>query len=328
MRIPPSYNINSEILELIAKIDANKIFFSSITIPSLIKEKIQRMSLLKSSLFSARIEGNPLSFEDLKYERSDAQKKIEVFNILKTIEFIDKNITPHKKITKKIILILHGLAMDNLPVEKGVFRKEMGAIFNQAGVAVYLPPPPQKISGLLNKLLVYINSDFEKFPLINAFIAHLIFEKIHPFIDGNGRVGRLLIFLILKSNGQNFNIGIPFEEYLDENKSDYYYHLDNGLSKTEEYLMFMLKSFYFETEKIKELITHELEKKEEILLPPRQEEILNIIKDHAFVSFDMLRRRFLKIPERTLRYDLKKLFDMNLIIKIGKTKGSYYKIKN
>lgn len=63
-----------------------------------------------------------------------------------------------------------------------------------------------------------------------------------------------------------------------------------------------------------------------LLLPPRQEEIYAIIKEHRFVSFDFLRRRFFKVPARTLRYDLKKLTDKNYILKIGQTKGSYYRV--
>ena len=62
-------------------------------------------------------------------------------------------------------------------------------------------------------------------------------------------------------------------------------------------------------------------------LPPRQEEILNIIKDQIIVSFDMIHRRFMQVPPRTIRYDLKKLSDKKLIEKSGETKGSYYRIK-
>lgn len=62
-------------------------------------------------------------------------------------------------------------------------------------------------------------------------------------------------------------------------------------------------------------------------LPPRQEEILNIIKDHIVVSFDMIRRRFIQVPERTLRYDLKKLLDRKLVEKSGETRGRYYRVR-
>ncbi len=326
MRIPPPYQISPEILELIAKIDANIIFFSSVDIPPQLKEKIQRVSLLKSSLFSARIEGNSLTLEDVETS-SDKQKKLEIYNIIKAIRYIDKEFSLKDKIDRKLILVLHKIVMDNIAFQAGKFRREMGAIFNQAGAAIYVSPPPTKILLLIDKFIRYLNDDNKRFPLLTSFIAHLIFEKIHPFIDGNGRLGRILIFAVLKSKGYNLSLFIPFEEYLDEHKDDYYYYIDIGMERPEKYLLFMLKAFYEQTEKIKRTLVEGINKKETILLPLRQEEIFNVIKDHYLVSFDFVRRRFLKIPERTLRYDLKKLCDRELILKIGKTKGSCYKVK-
>ncbi len=328
MLIPPQYKVTPEILELISKIEANRIYFSSRELPVQVKEKIQRVSILKSSLFSARIEGNPLSLEEIDTDPSEDVKKIEIFNILKAVEFIDRNIKVGQEISAEEILKLHSIVMTDLFSQLGVFRQEMGAIFNSAGVAVYLSPPPKEIPVLLKKLLKYINSGEEKFPLISVFISHLVFEKIHPFIDGNGRVGRLLVFAILKSKNWHFEVSIPFEEYLDEHKSDYYYYLDIGLKEPEEYLIFMLNAFLDQTEKTKKLLEDEISKKETLFLPPRQEEMLNIIKDHQVMSFDGIKRRFLKVPERTLRYDLKKLLDLNLIEKSGVTKGNYYRAKS
>lgn len=327
MQIPPPYKIDPEILDLISKIEANKIYLSSKELPVQIKEKIQRVSILKSSLYSARIEGNPVTLEEIDTNSKEEQKKIEIFNILKAVEFIDKNIKQGQVISEVEILKIHSIVMNDIFAQQGVFRQEMGAIFNSAGVAVYLSPPPKQIPVFLKKLLVYINLSKERFPLVAALIAHLVFEKIHPFIDGNGRVGRLLIFAILKAKNWHFEVNIPFEEYLDEHKSDYYYYLDIGLKDPEEYLIFMLNAFLMQTEKTKKLLEEEIGKKESIFLPPRQEEILNIIKDHLVISFDEVRRRFLKIPERTLRYDLKKLLDLKLIEKSGVTKGNYYRAK-
>ncbi|KKP51225.1 MAG: Filamentation induced by cAMP protein Fic [Candidatus Roizmanbacteria bacterium GW2011_GWA2_33_33] len=300
-------------------------YLSSLPIPKELKQKIQRISLLKSSLFSARIEGNPLTLEAVNKGETDNEKNKEIFNILKANKYLEKTIKNKFKINKKFIYDLHSLVMfGELGKTKG-FRNEMGAIFNQAGVAAYLSPPPTQVNGLVNQLIEYINSNVEKFPLICAIISHLVFEKIHPFVDGNGRVGRLLIFSILKAKGYGEVYLIAFEKYLDENKSDYYYYLDHGLKKTEDYLVFMLNSFLKESEELKKQIESAKNGKEK-LLPPRQEEIYLIIKEHTIASFDNIRRRFLKVPERTLRYDLKKLVDKGLAIKIGQTKGSYYKI--
>lgn len=327
MKIPPLYKITREIHAVLRKIESHKHFFISLFIPPGVKKKLQRLSLLKSSLFSARIEGNPLTIET--FDSTPAtQKKIEVSNIMSAVKYIESKIKVGKPITEKSILVLHTIVMKNLAVETGFFRKEMSAIFNKAGNAVYLPPNPTQINALISQLFVYINKNEEKSPLIQALLAHLIFEKIHPFLDGNGRVGRLLIQAVLKARGYDFSLFIPCEEYLDEHKGDYYHYLDIGMKDTNAYLRFMLDGFFTQLEKVKNVLTQELEKKEEILLlPPRQEEMYRIIKDHRVVSFDFLRRRFLKVPARTLRYDLKKLVKNEYVVKIGKTKGSYYKVK-
>lgn len=326
MKIPPTYSITSEILEIISKIDANRYFFSSLKISTNFKDKIHRLGTLKSSVFSARIEGNPLTVDSL--EKTDREKsKIEIFNILKTINYIDKEIKPGKKISKKIITNLHKIVMNKVGAKPGYLKEEEGAIFNEAGIAVYISPPFKEILNLLDKLLKYINSPKEKFPLVCAFISHLIFEKIHPFLDGNGRVGRLLVLAILRSKNYNFGFHIPFEEYLDEHKDEYYYTIDTGLSKTGRFLLFMLKAFFEETEKIKTIVVEEKKDLEENNLPPRQEEIYKILKEQKLIPFDSIYRRFLKVPKRTLRYDIKKLIDKGFIVKIGSTRGSFYKAK-
>ncbi len=327
MKIPPSYTVTPEMLGFIAKIEAERLHIASLTLPKPLKEKIQRVSLLKSSLFSARIEGNPLKLADVDTGNKKSQKKIEVFNITKAIRFIDGHV---RKGDLKIdtLLQIHMLVLKNLSPGAGHIRATASAIFNQAGVAVYMPPPPRSISKLLDDLLFFVNSDTEKFPLIAAFVAHLVFEKIHPFLDGNGRVGRLLISSILKSRGWDFTFSVPFEEYLDNHKDDYYFHLDKGQVDTNDYLLFMLEAFWQQTQTIKAQIEEELARGDKVFLPPRQEEIYNVIRDHKVVPFDMIRRRFVKVPERTLRYDLKKLLDRELIEKSGETRGRFYRVKN
>jgi len=327
MKIPPIYTITPEIIEIITKIEAYRINFASLNIPTQIKDNIQRVSLLKSSLYSARIEGNPLELNDISLEKSKEINKLEIFNIIDASRFIQNHAT-NNRISKDILLELHKRVLKNIEPNAGFLRKEQSAIFNQAGVAEYMPPSFFEVPKLLDELLIYINNNNEKFPLVTAFVSHLIFEKIHPFLDGNGRVGRLLISLILKAKGWDLTFTIPLEESLDENKNEYYFYLDKGLEDTNEYLLFMLNAFFAEIEKIKDQIETESAKKDQLFLPPRQEEIFNIIKDHGVISFDMVRRRFLKVPERTLRYDLKKLLDKGIIEKSGETKGTYYRVKN
>src|ERR1700730_14842380 len=102
MKIPPDYKITSEILGLISQIDAIRLFLSSLQVPMPLKEKIQRKSLLKSSLFSARIEGNSLTLENIEITTKKKEKK-EVFNILRAIHYIEKKYINKQELSIKDI---------------------------------------------------------------------------------------------------------------------------------------------------------------------------------------------------------------------------------
>lgn len=325
MKIPPLYTITPEILELLSKIDVNRILISSQKITDSQKERMKHLATLKSSLYSARIEGSQLTMTQAE-SSSDWENKQDLFNLLDAVNLIEKTIKTNTVLKINTISQIHQKVMKNLG-SPGLLRCEPGAIYNSSGIAVYLCPPASEIKELLKKLLRYINSEDEKFPLISALVAHLIFEKIHPFLDGNGRVGRLLVYAILKSRNYDFGIHIPFEEYLDNHKNDYHYFLDIGLKETNEYLIFMLKAFLDETEVLVNDINQQAKAEINFLLSPRQEELFNLIKDHPLIPFDSIQRRFMAVPGRTLRYDLKKLADKNLIVKTAQTKGAYYKIK-
>lgn len=226
----------------------------------------------------------------------------------------------------KDVVTLHKTTMDGLVDYEnlGKFRKEVSAIFNSAGIAIYMPPPPRQIDPLMVKLLNFANSQKERFVPVRACLAHYSFEKIHPFLDGNGRVGRLLLQAILAKNDYGMKGMLPLEEYLDNHRSEYYSSLDVSEKEVSDYLEFMLGAIAKTVEEAKnEVLTKKTLDATDLLLP-RRAEILNIIRDHKLVNFDTLRRRFMMINERTLRYDLKRLQDDSLIRKLGNTKGAYY----
>lgn len=326
MFIPPKYILTSKITKGLQIIEACKQVIDSISIPPEVEQNIRRQSTLKSSLFSARIEGNTQTLENLSKNSQD-RKNIEVFNILKALNWVYQR--NFGDLTAKEILNLHKMVMDNLVGEQdhGKFRTGVGAIFNAAGIAVYLPPRPGKIVPLIASLVKFANSSKEQFVPIKSVLSHYIFEKIHPFLDGNGRVGRLILQLVLSKGGYGMKGLLSIEEYLDSHKAQYYQVLSDSEKDVTGYLEFMLEAIAETAEASKELVLEKREFSIEDLLLPRRVEILNIIKDHKSVNFDTLKRRFLQVNGRTLRYDLKKLQDRGLIRKRGVTKGVYYEVK-
>lgn len=324
MTIPPKYNLTPKIAELLQSIEASRAVIDSVSIPPEIELNIRRQSTLKSSLYSARIEGNPLTEDDLSTTSSQDQRKQEVFNILKALNWLQGRSV--KDLTNNDLMKLHSKICDGLvePNNLGKIRREVSAIFNSAGIAIYMPPPPRQIQPGLEKLLKFINSSREQFIPIRAALAHYTFEKIHPFLDGNGRVGRLLIQAVLHKGGYGMKGLVAIEPYLDSNRSWYYQGLEDLEKDVTDYLEFMLKAIATSAETAKEIVLKKKNIEAEDYLLPRRAEILRIIKDQKLINFDTLKRRFLNVNERTLRFDLKRLSDEGLIRKLGSTRGVYY----
>ena len=322
MLIPPKYSLTPEIVTLLNSIDASREVIDSINIPTEIERNIRRQSTLRSSLFSARIEGNELTLEDLP-GTSERQKKAEIMNVLAALNWI--NSRKSKDLKLKDLLTLHEMAMASLSVEAGRWRREQSATFNAAGIAIYMHPPPPKVERMVARLLKYVNGDKEGFAPIRACLAHYSFEKIHPFLDANGRVGRLLVQQILTQDGYGMKGLMAFEEYIDNHRSEYYRALEEPEKDATDYLVFMLTAVSETAKKAKELVLTKQEVSAVDFLLPRRAEIYQILKDQKMVNFDQIRRRFIKVNARTLRYDLKKLQDGGFIVKLGATRGVYYK---
>jgi Fic family protein len=210
----------------------------------------------------------------------------------------------------------------------GHFRTEPSAIFNTAGIAVYMPPPPKQVPVLIERLHKYITNPKERFAPIKACIAHYLFEKIHPFLDGNGRVGRLLLQKVLLQGGYGMKGLLTIEEYLDNHRSEYYRALEEPDKELSDYLTFMLEALASTAQQAQQLVMQKQKAEVTDYLLPRRAEIYQIIKEQQLVNFDQIRRRFMRVNERTLRYDLKQLQNSGLIKKLGTTKGVYYQAHN
>lgn len=321
------FSETQEIKKLLIELEALKIVFDGLPQSQHVEENLRREALLKSSLFSARIEGNPLTLAQVSLESQTASKqdlvKLEVFNLLKAYKYIYSSRVP-KKVSIKVICGLHKLVMRGISGDAGRFRKKPGAIFNQAGVAIYLAPPHFQVPNLMEELI----ERYSKLPYltpVNAAIAHFSFEKIHPFSDGNGRVGRLLCAHILKSGGYNFKGIVSFEEFIDSNREIYYRTLSPSSDATN-FVEFFLESLVSCAKSVLAKLKNRQEVPEEGLLPRRQE-FLRIIREHPHCSFDFIRRRFAKINPKTLHYDLSQLQKQGFLQKLGVSRGSVYRIK-
>lgn len=222
MKFPPTFSLTDTIKQLVYNLDVLKSGYELHPVTTEQAINLRRASLLKSSLFSARIEGNPLDLADLSntdHGNGNIQKT-EIFNLVASYEQLSEFLK--EPLTIDMLKKFHQSVLRDISGDAGHLRMEESAIYNQAGIAVYLTPAPQSIRSLLDGLCMYVNETKDS-PPVAAGVVHIWFEKIHPFLDGNGRVGRLLSALVLKKGGYDFSGLVPFEQYLDEHRDDYYY---------------------------------------------------------------------------------------------------------
>ena len=299
------------------------------------KQYVFHQETLKSSLFSAKIEGNTLTLEDISktdLTNPKTKKKQEISNVLNALQ---KLMTIKLPLSKETILQLHQIAMKSLRTDAGKIRSDSSAIFDQHGNIAYLTPSPTELNKMLKIFIKQLNiqptlSLSDQLILIPA--CHYYFEKIHPFIDGNGRVGRLLVHYQLGITKLSSDYILPIDQYFNQHKSEYYYHLEKNTRNINDFITFFLEGvvWSFETilDDIKKLATEppSLDGKTTLLRSqlPRRQEIYSIIIDHPYISLDSIARRFPTIPRRSIAHDVNQLIKINLVNKHGQTKGVVY----
>ena len=208
-------------------------------------------SIIKESLASSEIENIHTTLIDVFQnalipddERRPADK--EVLRYREAVIFGFNEIEKKPIVGKTLVLGIENVLMQ---VNGESFRTDQNAIVNPTtGEIVFVPPKAEDIEGLIKNWEEYVNGiskDIKDDPLIKSAIAHYQFESIHPFSDGNGRTGRILMVLQLVKDDLLTVPIIYISGYINKNKSKYYHLLrdvtDNG--KWRDYILFMVKGF-------------------------------------------------------------------------------------
>lgn len=166
------------------------------------------MYVRKEALLSSQIEGTQSSLSDLLLYESDEVPGVplddveEVSNYVAAIELGVRSLREGFPLSNRLFRELHAILLRGgrgSKKEPGEFRRSQNWIGgSRPSNASFVPPPPQRVPDCMGELEKYIHSDSRQLPLlVRAALVHVQFETIHPFLDGNGRLGRLLITLML-----------------------------------------------------------------------------------------------------------------------------------
>ena len=340
----PSFTITNKILNNIAKIEAAEEVIRHSPLLPLWEKQFREDAIVRSAYHGTHIEGNPLDKEDAKDilqgkdiigRPRDIQ---EIINYRKVIEFIDEEaIRKIDKITEQVIKKIHRIIAYKIlvPESAGEYRKKQVVVRNsETGEVTFRPPPPLEIPFLMREYLYWLNRDDKEFhPVLKAGIAHHELVRIHPFIDGNGRVARVLATLILFLGGYDIRRFFSLEEYYDKDTISYYENLKKATSgNLSSWLEYFTFGASVEFTKIKEKIlklSKDVKLKEkfggkQIYLTERQIKIIEYIQEIGHLQNQIFPSLFPNISEDSVLRDLQDLIKKGLIKKIGSTKGARY----
>ena len=240
--LPPSnppLHMNAELSGLLQSAEAgvSRLKLAGSMIPSL--DWLLYSFVRKEAVVSSQIEGTQSTLVDLlMYEAAGKEDAVDDGDVIQVCNYVDALHYARKQMRSKNGLPLsvrllneaHRRLLKNVPAADrtpGEIRRSQNWIGGtRPGNAVYVPPPPHLLGGLLGSLEKYIHRDDSLHPLVRAGLLHVQFETIHPYLDGNGRIGRLLITLLLEHWKVLDSPLLYLSLYFKRHRAEYYRRLD------------------------------------------------------------------------------------------------------
>lgn len=317
----PPIEINDKISDLL--IDAHK----TLAILDDRGKNIPDMNLFvsiyvqKEALLSSQIEGTQATLEDIFDPSNESNINADVSDVINYVKATNYAIERLKTLPlcNRLLLETHEILLSGVRgTEKnpGEFRNSQNWIGGQGSslkTARYIPPNVEDMHHGLSELEKYMNLDERYNVLVNAALIHYQFETIHPFLDGNGRIGRLLIVLFLLEKEVLHTPALYLSYYLKENRAEYYDRMTRvrETGDYEQWVRFFLEGIIISAKSA--LITAE------ILIEIKENDMLKVLK----ASFTKrTQETVLSIFEYTLSHPL---IDISTIA--DKLKLSYNTVK-
>lgn len=316
----PPYEITSNILRLTALISER---IGEINAAHLSKQptELRKKNRIKTIQSSLEIEGNTLTVKqitDLLNNKRILAPHKDIIEVKNAIQVYDK-INELKVFELKSLCKAHEILMKDLIDNAGKLRTSSVGIVKGKELA-HLAPPGKIVKPLMNDLFGYLKKDSDLL-LIKSCVFHYEFEFIHPFLDGNGRMGRLWQTMILKKYSPIFEF-LPMETLIKEKQQDYYNVLGKSDSQgsSTTFIEFMLEIIKNALEDLLKTQNISLSNNDRIL------HFRDLIGLNEFSRQDYL-RAFKNISSATASRDLKKATDNGDIEKQGDKRMTRYKFK-
>lgn len=248
----PPIDLGSEGLNLLIQANRQLALLEGLAVRIPNMDLFVSMYVRKEALLSSQIEGTQATLDDVLDPLLDenANRNVaDVINYIKASEFAIKRLQ-ELPLCNRLIKETHAVLMEGVRGQEknpGEFRYSQNWIGGQGSTlknARYIPPNPEDMNEAVSDLEKYMNAEDSLDPLVRAALIHYQFETIHPFLDGNGRVGRLLIILFLMEKKILTTPAIYISYFLKRNRIEYYDRMTEVRRKGnyEQWITFFLQA--------------------------------------------------------------------------------------
>jgi len=323
MSYQPPFTITSKIIDLVSQIsekigEVQRDFSHA-------SPQLRKQNRIKTITGTLQIEGNTLTEGQVSAilegkhvlatvgELAEVKGAIVAYDALNTLN----------PLSLDDLLHAHDLMMGEILTNAGRFREKSVGIYKGKEV-VHIAPPAHQVSGLMAELIQWLQTT-DLHPLISSSIFHYEFEFIHPFIDGNGRMGRLWQTLILSRWKPLFNT-LPLESVIKEYQQDYYDVLGQAddLADSTAFIVFMLQAILNTIEQnVPVIVLENVPVNIEYLKTP--DAIIELIKSNPNITRKEMAEQIGK-DIRTIGRGIKTLQDAGKLKRVGSDKTGHWQI--
>ena len=346
----PNFIISNKILRNIGTIEAcREVILNAPMLPAY-EKKFREDAIIRMVHHGTHIEGNALNYTEaaevikgaqITGRERDIQEVINYRNVIRYIEYVGEGEVSKGEITESVLKKIHALTVEKIlpPEQCGGYRMVAVVVKNsQNGEVTFRPPPAVEVPYQMEELtewLTTVKKD-DIHPVLKAGIIHYELVRIHPFVDGNGRMSRACATLSLFLDAYDIKKFFSLEEYYDRDAAHYYEALKSaGEGDLTGWLSYFTEGLAIELTRIKEKVQRlstDIRLKEKLggkqgFLSEREMEIMEFIEKNGYLQNQQFETLFPKISEDTILRDLKDLTEKNLITKVGKTKAARYVLK-
>ena len=314
-KIKPVFFLNDEMNNLLEEIESK---LKSIRITDKNKRKYMvTKARVRSVHSSLSIEENTISLFEVEkiYEKKEIIGKKKEIQEVKNALRVYSQLNNFNYKSEDDFLKAHQMMMKYL--DDNGFYRDHGEGVKKNNEIIYRAPNSILVPSLMNSLFDYLNTSNDNL-IIKSIVFHYYFVVIHPFSDGNGRMARLWVSLILNNYNKNFEF-IPIEEEIYLSQEEYYQSIEQSHinSNANAFIIYMLKIINSSLDKVISNNQYNLNE--------REKKIIDLIINDKYIKQERI-AELLNVNIRTIKRDFKRLIENKIVERIGSDKTGFWEV--